>query len=235
LAAVVLLVGFAILVVVPLAQGGTAGRQREQGSASTTSRRQATAPSGTAPAASTVPVPGLPAGVVQLVIAEPSHASAYDRDLFVHWSDADRDCQSTRAEVLIAESRVPVTFTTVSACTVATGDWLSPWSGVTTKTASALDVDHTVPLANAWRSGAWAWTAEQRQAFANDIDDADHLIALPASENRSKSDGGPEEWRPPNPASWCRYAQVWTQIKARWSLTASPAEWSAVLELAAAC
>jgi hypothetical protein len=176
----------------------------------------------------------LPGGIPQLVIAEP-HLDGYDRDLFGEWNDVDRDCQDTRAEVLIVESQVPVTFTTIAGCTVATGQWVDPWSGTVTTAASSLDVDHTVPLANAWRSGAWAWTPEQRVAYANDLVDDAHLIAIPAGENRSKGDDGPEGWRPPSAASWCPYARVWTAIKAKWNLTATPAEWLAILELASTC
>src|SRR4029077_10041441 len=126
------------------------------------------------------------------------------------WIDADHDCQSTRAEILIVESRVPVTFTSATDCTVAGGDWIDPWSSTGNTSAHALDIDHTVPLANAWRSGAWAWTAEQRVAFANDLADTGHLIASPLGENRSKGDDGPEGWRPPSTGSWCAYAQLWT-------------------------
>ena len=90
----------------------------------------------------------LPGGITQLTIAEP-HVDGYDRDLFGGSEDADHDCQNTRAEVLIVESRVPVTFTTAASCTVATGQWLDPWSGAVNTSASALEVDHTVALANA--------------------------------------------------------------------------------------
>ena len=138
-------------------------------------------------------------------------------------------------EVLIAESRVVVAFTSPTDCTVASGDWLDPWSGAQLTSARALDIDHTVPLANAWRSGVWAWTTEQRRAYANDLTDVDHLVAMALGENRSKGDGGPEGWKPPNPVSWCEYARDWTAIKARWNLTASPAEWSALLAMSATC
>jgi hypothetical protein len=176
----------------------------------------------------------LPGGIPQLVIAEP-HLDGYDRDLFGGEGDADHDCQNTRAEVLIAESRIPVTFTSSASCTVATGQWVDPWSGAVTTSAPALEVDHTVALANAWRSGAWAWTAEQRLAFANDLADNGHLIAIPSAENQSKADDGPDGWRPPLGTAWCAYARVWTAIKARWNLSATPVEWSAILEMARTC
>lgn len=177
----------------------------------------------------------LPGGIAALAIAD-AHPEGYSREAFgPGWIDADRDCQDTRAEVLVAESQVPVTFTSAGACTVATGRWVDPWSGVVSTSARQLDVDHTVPLANAWRSGAWAWSAAQRVAYANDLDHAEHLIAIPLGENRSKGDDGPEAWRPPDPTAWCTYARVWTAIKARWNLTATASEWAALVEMASTC
>lgn len=186
-------------------------------------------------AANVTPTTASPVGEIAALRVADAHDEGYDRDQFGDWVDADRDCQDTRAEVLALESRVSVTFSTPAACSVATGEWIDPWSGEVTTSARALDVDHTVPLANAWRSGAWAWSPERRVAFANDLADAGHLIAIPSGENRSKSDRGPEQWRPPAITSWCAYAQLWTSIKARWDLSATPAEWKALQEMAATC
>ena len=140
-----------------------------------------------------------------LRIAPASHDDTYDRAQFgtSGWIDADGDCQDTRAEVLIQESTVPVTFTSIRDCTVATGRWTDPWSGTVSTSADALDIDHTVPLANAWRSGAWAWTPEQQLDSANDLADPPHLDAILLGENRSKGDNGPEGWRPPAHREWC--------------------------------
>jgi hypothetical protein len=174
--------------------------------------------------------------LVPLTIAPASHEAGYDRDIdFGGWIDADHDCQNTRAEVLIAEARAPVTFTRAYHCTVKTGRWVDPWSSVTTTIAHDFDIDHTVPLANAWRSGAWRWPQAMRVAYANDLVDPLHLVAIDASENRQKGDDGPEAWRPPKPRAWCRYAITWDHIKARWHLTATPAEWSALTEMARTC
>lgn len=176
----------------------------------------------------------LPGGIVPLTIAD-AHPEGYSRDLFGDgWIDADHDCQDTRAEVLITESSIPVSLSP-NGCAVVSGEWTDPWSGTVSTSAAALDVDHTVALANAWRSGAWAWNEQQRLVYANELAAAEHLIAIPSGENRSKSDDGPEAWKPPDPGSWCRYAQVWTAIKARWNLTATPAEWAALLDMAGTC
>lgn len=47
-----------------------------------------------------------------------------------------------------------------------------------------------VPLAEAWRSGADVWSADQRKAFGNDLKDPQLLIASESS-NSSKSDCSP--------------------------------------------
>jgi hypothetical protein len=213
-------------------------------STDTTSPVTAPAPTGITPTPTTNPTittiapttgPATPAALVPLTVAPVSHAASYDREAFGGWIDADHDCQNTRAEVLIAESHAAVTYTRAAGCVVATGAWTDPWSGTSTSIAHDFDVDHSVPLANAWRSGAWAWTRTQRVAYANDLDDADHLIAIVAAENRAKGDDGPESWRPPRQSAWCRYALVWDHIKAKWRLSATPEEWRALVEMAATC
>jgi len=101
--------------------------------------------------------------------------------------------------------------------------------------AHDFQIDHTVPLANAWRSGAWSWTQAQRVAYANDLADKDHLVPILAAVNESKGDRGPDEWKPPKVTSWCRYALDWDRIKAKWHLTATPGEWTALKQMAATC
>lgn len=53
------------------------------------------------------------------------------------------------------DSRVPVTIT--GGCDIVTGDWSSYLDGYSTTSPAELEVDHTVALAEAWDSGAWAW------------------------------------------------------------------------------
>ena len=180
--------------------------------------------------------PTTPATALALIVAEvPADIPAYDRDDWSGWRDADGDCQNTRAEVLIDESRVPVTFKTDRRCLVVSGEWLGVYTGTVVTEASNLDIDHLVPLNNAHRSGAWAWTRDRKREYANDLAYDDHLIAVTAGANRAKGANGPEEWRPPNTVFWCDYATVWIEVKQRWGLTATRAEATALTDMLATC
>lgn len=121
-------------------------------------------------------------------------------------------------------------------CDVTAGEWVSIYDGATTTTdPSTFDVDHMVPLAEAWRSGAHGWDPELRARFANHLDEPDHLIAVTASSNRSKGDRPPNEWRPPAQSSWCRYATAWIQVKVTWDLSGTTAERDALGQMLATC
>lgn len=108
--------------------------------------------------------------------------TAYDRSYFSGWVDADGDCQDTRAEMLIAASRATPTLRP-DGCTVVAGLWLDPYSGRTFRSASQIDIDHLVPLKWAWEHGAATWPKRKADRFALD---PDNLVAVSASQNRSK-------------------------------------------------
>ncbi|WP_159701051.1 S-layer homology domain-containing protein [Arthrobacter sp. 18067] len=160
-----------------------------------------------------------------LTVATESN-TGYNRDLFQHWVDADNDNCDTRSEVLQQESLTPVTFS--SGCTVATGKWTSWYDGATWTNASDVDIDHLVPLAEAWGSGASAWTAEQRRDYANDLTLDVALEAVTDNVNQSKSDRDPAEWMPPLAGTACRYATDWVLVKYRWQLAIDQAESAAI-------
>lgn len=172
----------------------------------------------------------LSAAVSDLPVATESR-TGYDRDLFNHWVDADGDGCSTRNEVLISEADDPVTVS--SSCALSGGRWYSYYDAVSQTSASALDIDHMVPLAEAWDSGASSWTAAEREAYANDLGDARSLVAVTAGENRSKGDQDVAEWLPGS--EQCRYLREFVAVKHRWGLSVDSAEKSAMTSLATGC
>jgi hypothetical protein len=175
---------------------------------------------------------GFEARIAQLRV-EPEFPSGYDRDLFGGWRDFDGDGCDTRREVLIAESQTPVSVG--GGCSISGGQWYSAFDGVSTTDPSTFDIDHFVPLKEAWDSGAHAWDSNQRQRFANDLDYPGSLIAVSASSNRSKGASDPAQWLPPNASYRCEYVRTWVEVKLRWNLSADPAEVSALRSVGASC
>lgn len=171
----------------------------------------------------------------ELPVAERGSGIDYDRDDWRHWVDADRDCQNTRAEALIAESLATVSFASEENCRVTEGEWLGPWSREVFTDAADVDIDHHVPLGHAHESGGWDWDKERKRAYANDLAHDPSLQVTSASVNRSKGKQAPDEWRPEDTAGWCRYAGDWVSVKAKWELTVSRAEVRTLREMLDTC
>lgn len=169
----------------------------------------------------------------KLVVADEANAGSYLRDRFKHWVDADGDGCDTRDEVLIAEA---VTAPTVSAgCALTGGSWRSAYDGITTTDPGSFDIDHLVPLKEAWVSGAYAWSDTRRESFANDLGVGYALIGVSASTNRSKADQDPAEWMPPAGSYACTYIADWIAVKVRWSLTINYTEFTTLYRYASDC
>ncbi len=179
------------------------------------------------PSASTV--------ILRLAVAPARTSVSYDRSEWKHWIDEDDDCQNTRQEALLAESAIAVEFRDSRRCEVATGRWTDPYTGSASTNPGDLDIDHMVPLANAHRSGGYAWDEERKSKYANHLAYDAHLIAVTASANRSKGSKGPDEWKPPNRGYWCQYALDWITIKREWELTATEDEADALSEMLDTC
>ena len=115
------------------------------------------------------------------------------------------------------------------------GEWLAPYSSAIVTDPGRLDVDHMVPLGNAHDSGSWQWSAEQRERYANYLEDPQHLIAVTASANRSKGARGPDQWKPEDRTYWCQYATDWITIKSTWELTVTQQEHTALVQMLNTC
>lgn len=159
--------------------------------------------------------------------------TGYSRDLFPHWIDADGDGCNTRYEVLIAEATTKPSVG--SGCTLTGGRWYSYYDNASWTQPSDLDIDHMVPLAEAWDSGARNWTTSRRRAFANDLGDYRPLAAVTDNVNQAKGDQDPATWIPPYSSARCRYINEWVAVKIRWWLTVDTAEKNALTSWANAC
>ena len=187
----------------------------------------AVAPTASATASGNTVTVRLRQAVKDLPVATETRAG-YDRDKFKHWIDADGDCRDTRDEVLAAESLVAV-----HGCDIQVGKWRSYYDGVVTRDSTSFDIDHLVPLAEAWDSGAKRWTAGTRQRYANDLRDSRSLVAVTASSNRSKSDRDPAEWMPQ--LANCKYVRQWVAVKIRWRLRVDGTEKRFLAQKASGC
>ena len=173
--------------------------------------------------------------LAELRVATPDFETLYVREEWgPGWIDENYNCINTRHEVLVQESYEEVIFED-RGCKVVKGKWYDYFSGEFYDDPTELDIDHMVPLHNAHVSGASHWPTETKISFYNDLNDPQHLIAVSSSANRSKGSRGPEVWRPSNEEHWCQYAYSWIEIKARWNLSVSDIELTALAEMLNSC
>ncbi|WP_035856883.1 HNH endonuclease family protein [Cryptosporangium arvum] len=170
----------------------------------------------------------------------PGKDASYERDKFGDsWSDAAKGVKfagngcDTRNDILRRDAK-PGTVRTKSGttgCKVTGGTWVSPYNGATYKSTKKIQIDHIIPLARAWASGAKKWPADRRLAFAND---PDNLIAVDGSSNQSKSDKGPSAWRPAQPYQ-CVYAVRYVRAVSKYSLPITSTDKSALKSMLDGC
>ena len=146
----------------------------------------------------------------------------YERKAWKHWIDDDKDCQNTRNEVLIRDSLIPVVFKDSRHCRVISGKWICPYTGVEITNPIQLDIDHLVPLKEAFDSGASEWTEEERKEFANNLSEPYHLLAVASGANRQKGAQDPAQWMPEY--NQCSYLKYWVEIKKKYNLTMDSVE-----------
>jgi hypothetical protein len=164
-----------------------------------------------------------------LTVAASQPMTGYSRDRFPHWRKAGANCD-VRDSVLQRDGK----DVKLDGCNVTAGSWYSWYDAKTYTDLTKVDIDHMVPLANAWRSGADKWTDAKRSDFANDME-RPQLFAVAASANRSKGDQDPSTWKPTNRDVWCDYARDWITVKAYWKLTITAKEKDALADMLNSC
>ncbi|WP_338058257.1 HNH endonuclease family protein [Streptomyces roseifaciens] len=145
--------------------------------------------------------------------------TGYSRAKFPHWAQQGNKCD-TRETILGRDGK---DVKRDAECRAVSGAWQSLYDGKTFTAASQVDIDHIVPLANAWRSGADQWTTDRRKALANDLTHP-QLLTVSAATNRSKGDQSPDQWQPPAKTAWCAYGRAWTSVKSTYGLTVTEDE-----------
>jgi hypothetical protein len=171
----------------------------------------------------------------RLEVSPPGSMAGYVRETFPHWSDAqefgwnvsDSACD-VREAALIRDGQDLVVG---EGCDVESGRWRDPYT-TTRAYTDPLDIDHLVPLANAYRSGASGWGEAKRERYAND---PDNLLSVEDNANQEKGDKGPEAWKPPNRTIWCSYARRWISVKSDYTLSINPQEKAALKQMLSAC
>lgn len=174
-----------------------------------------------AQAAPPTPVDAATARVYLGELTEQAEGSSdgYSRDKFPHWSTQEGAC-NTREVVLKRDGE---DVEQDSSCAATSGSWFSAYDGATWTASGDVDIDHVVPLAEAWRSGASSWTTDQREGLANDLT-RPQLIAVTDNVNQSKGDRDPAEWLPPESSYHCFYARMWVDVKHHYDMTVDSAE-----------
>jgi len=157
------------------------------------------------------------AALQDLQVSAPAPATGYARERFgTAWADVDHNGCDTRNDVLRRDLHEPVSDPS-DGCHVLSGTLEDPYTGTTVvfvrgERSADVQIDHVVPLALAWRTGAQRWPPDRRLAFAND---PANLLAVEGSANQDKGDGDASTWLPPDAGYRCVYAV--RQIRVKWA------------------
>ena len=161
--------------------------------------------------------------------------TGYSREEFgPDWSDVNRNGCDTRNDILTRD----LSGTEIVNCVVQRGVLSDPYSGETVQftrgPVSSMDVqiDHVVALANAWQTGAFKWSPEKRERFAND---PRNLLAVRGDLNLQKGDGDAATWLPPRKSFRCEYVERQIQVKAAYQLWVTEPEKAAMMRVMATC
>jgi hypothetical protein len=200
---------------------------------------------------------GVAAGPAAAPVLEPAQAAAalsqlesipvkgrapktgYAREEFgPAWADVDRNGCDTRNDILARDLEAETFKPGTHECVVATGTLADKYTGTTISfvrgqdTSSAVQIDHLIPLSDAWQKGAQQLSAEQRKQFAND---PLNLMAAGGSANGAKGDKDAASWLPPHKPFRCEYVARQTAVKAKYQLWVTQAEHDAIAGILATC
>jgi hypothetical protein len=154
------------------------------------------------------------------------------------WADVDRNGCDTRNDILKRDLTNQVYKEKTKQCVVLSGTLIDPFSGESinfvqgAKTSSEVQIDHSVALSNAWQTGAFKLTSDQRKAFAND---PLNLQAVKGKLNSQKGDGDAATWLPPLKSYRCDYVSRQIAVKLKYKLWFTAPEKEAMIRILKAC
>lgn len=171
-----------------------------------------------------------------LKVEQPDRNGDYERIRFGEsWEDVDGNGCYTRNDVLIRDLS-DVEFRPGSNCVVIAGKLVDPYTNQTIEFSKSrseeVQIDHVVALAEAWRSGAWAWNDNQRLQFAND---PLNLLAVSGEANDDKASADAAGWLPPNKDFRCDYVARQVIVKQKYALTVDSRELKVISQLLDGC
>ena len=184
--------------------------------------------------------PGLASAVLDtLPVKGRAPKTGYSRDQFgQRWADVDHNGCDTRNDILKRDLTSIIFKPETRNCIVASGILIDRYSGETinfvrgNETSMEVQIDHVVALSNAWQTGAFKLSLEQRTALAND---PLNLFAVKGSLNQQKGDGDAATWLPPLKSFRCLYVAQQIAVKAKYSLWVVPPEKAAMVTILAKC
>ena len=163
--------------------------------------------------------------------------TGYSREQFPHWKDPDKNGCDSRNDILKRDLTKVVFKEGTNNCKVIAGTLLDPYSNKfiafdLNKSSSTIDIDHIVALSNAWQTGAFQLTLDQRTNFAND---PLNLLAVDFKLNRQKGDGDAATWLPPYKSYRCTYVARQVSVKTKYKLWVTAPEKTAIANLLKSC
>lgn len=190
--------------------------------------------------------PDAPADVAQarkslktLAVKGRAPRTGFERDKFgPAWADVDQNGCDTRNDILKRDMHDETFKSGTHDCIVLTGVLDDPYSGKTINfkrgndTSMAVQIDHLIPLSDAWQKGAQQWSATKRKEFAND---PLNLLAVDGPLNNQKSDSDAATWLPPRKAYRCAYIARQIDVKVKYALWVTDAEKAAMERVLDSC
>ena len=145
--------------------------------------------------------------IILLCIFTTSCFAQYNRKDWKHWNGGVR-------EAVFKEEKID-------------SFWICMYTGDTVYNSKFLDIDHVIPLKEAYLSGAESWSKTKKELYANYLRNPNHLVAVTASSNRSKGSKDPSKWMPK--INKDAYIKTWIEIKKEWNLSFDEVEEAFIL------